>query len=401
MKKRLVIIISNPIQYHAPLYKVAKRMDLFDLHVIYHNDRGVRPYAERFSGTTVSFDNDLLSGGYSYEFLTRGNAATSRQKWEQKWLPTLEERVKAAAPDAVCLHAYNYPAHYRYLLGCHRLGYPVFLRTENEDIMPRPGWRLWLREAFLKWMIPRIDAFLYIGRYNKEFFLKRGVPEEKLIFVPYSADNEYFGLNLDAKTQSAIRAECCAEWDVAPSRMLFLNTCKHRDVKRPQDLIAAWLQANQNLGFAENASLIMVGDGPLNAEMRRMVSAAGAANVVFAGYLSQSKMRRALLSCDYLVNPAVEPWGCTLNEALPAALGQICSDHVVGWPDLVKTGENGFVHGFGNVDHLANILSSCSRHPEWLPGFAAKSRQIAQQYSYETCVKGFHEALERFGRNHH
>ena len=137
MKKRITLVISNPIQYHSPLYKVAKRMDRFDLHIIYHNDRGVRAFADQFAGTTVSYDNDLLGGGYSYEFLTRGDAETPREKWSQAWLPTLEERVVASKPDVVCLHAYNYPAHYRYLLRSRNLGFPVWLRTENGDIMPR------------------------------------------------------------------------------------------------------------------------------------------------------------------------------------------------------------------------------------------------------------------------
>lgn len=70
--KKLVIVISHPIQYHAPLYTRIAQRHRFDLQVIFHNDRGVRSYFDPLANATVAYDNNLLDG-YAHEFLTRAS----------------------------------------------------------------------------------------------------------------------------------------------------------------------------------------------------------------------------------------------------------------------------------------------------------------------------------------
>src|SRR5262249_55855742 len=323
MRKKLCVVITHPIQYHAPLYRRITERDLFDVHVLFHNDRGVRPYFDKLASHQVSYDNDLLSG-YSYEFLTRGDPTGWIAKFKHARLEDLEDRILACRPDAVYFHGYNFWPHLRSLGRLRREGVRVFYRGENEDILPRAAWRNVLRESLLARCLPRFDAILYIGKENKDFFLRRGVPEHKLFFVPYSADNAYFGIDLPQQDRFEIRERVCREWGIDPRSTIFINTCKHRSEKRPLDLVEAYVLARSKMDPGLKSALLLVGDGPLSPAMRDLASRSRTQDIIFTGFVSQSKMRELLLASDYCIDPAEETWGCVFNEDLLAGMG-FCS----------------------------------------------------------------------------
>ena len=393
-KKKLAIVITHPIQYHAPLYKVINKAGLFDLHVIYRDDRGVRPFFDQFSKSYVSYDNNLL-GGYSYEFLTKGEPKNIFEKIYRFLLPSLEKSIIASGADAVYFHGYNYLPYIRAIFRLRRKGIKIFLRGENEDVLGRPPLKNFLRELLLKILLPRIDAILYIGIENKNFFLRRGVPEEKLFFVPYSVDNEYFGINMPSKEKELIREKICEEYKIPLDSVIFINTCKHRIEKSPIDTVRGFIKAFEGLERSEErrAHLVLVGDGPLNAEMRAIVKESGLSNVTFTGYVNQSKLRELMMASDYMINSGAEPWGCTLNEALPVGLGIISSDLVVGYPDMVRQGENGFVYKFGDISGLSSDIKKCIENKNFIKKFSLVSKEIAREYSYENCVVGLNKAI--------
>ena len=247
MKKKLVIVISHPIQYHAPLYSLAARKNLFDIHVIFENDKGVRAYYEKLSNSMVSYDNNLLDN-YSYEFLTKGEPQNFSDKISRVYLSQLEKRIIDAKPDAVYFHGYYNVAYIRTIFSLSKKGYKIFLRGENEDILYRSFLRKIFRELLLRFLFKKIDAFLYIGKANYEFYKKRGIPDYKLFFVPYSADNEYFGINKSQEETLSIRKALCAEYGIQDEAVIFINTCKHRKEKRPLDLLLAYIEAAKEMG---------------------------------------------------------------------------------------------------------------------------------------------------------
>jgi len=392
-RQKLVIVITHPIQYHAPLYRRIAEADLFDLHVIFHNDRGARAYYDQSARATVSYDNGILEG-YHYQFLTRGDPVGLGQKLQQRFLPSLIREIIRHQPTAVYFHGYNHPAHIQAMLRLGKHGIKVLLRGENEDVLPRSWWRNWSRETLLHQLLPKLSGILYIGEKNREFFSRRGFSKDKMFFVPYSADNEYFGINLMDTERLAIRRQIAADYSFDPNQVIFVHTCKHRAEKQPLDVVDGFIKANQHRTTPLPATLLLVGDGPLRSEMEARIVKAELRNAVFTGYVNQSKLKQCLLAADYCINAAPEPWGCVFNEALPAGLGIISSDRVVGWHDMVKIGGNGFIYRFGCTDSLAHILRQCAEHPEWIPGFREESKKLARIYSYDTCVSGLKQALD-------
>ncbi len=359
--RRLSIVISHPIQYHAPLYSYLAADGRFDLRVIYMTDRGARAYFDPFAGRLVQFDNPILTG-YSYTFLRTGEPKSFRERKAEFVNFRLRSELAASTPQAVYFHGYDNPSFWPAMAWCRRHGVKVLFRGENEDELERPPMRRFLRERFLRLLIPRIDAFLYIGKANREFFLRRGVPESKLFYVPYSVDNGYFRDGITDEELARIRGRIRELHHLTRDSRLFIYTHKLRDTMRPLDAVKAWCQAAPS--FVRPATLIMCGDGELRGESEAIARECPTASVVFTGYLSQADLREHLLASDIMINPAIEPWGCSVNEGIASALAIISSDKVVGWPDMSRPGENGAVYRCGDLDALAALISDFASWPD-------------------------------------
>jgi glycosyltransferase involved in cell wall biosynthesis len=395
---RLAIAITHPIQYHAPLYTYLANDGRFELRVFYMTDRGARAYYEPFAKTWVRFDNPILNG-YDYEFLRTGEPKT---QWQQKTEFVqfgLTRELKKWRPEAVYFHGYDNPAFWPAMRWCRRHGVAVLLRGENEDVLPRPPLRRAARELFLKLLMRQVDAFLYIGVENKQFFLRRGVPESKLFYVPYSVDNDYFLGGVGAEQLAAMRHDVRARYALPESSRVFIYTHKLRDTMRPLDAVQAFVKAAPS--FTRANALIVCGDGDLRAEAEREAAQAPDARVVFAGFISQSDLRQHLLASDVMINPAIEPWGCTVNEGLASGLAMISSDWVVGWPDMVRSGLNGEVYHVGDVDALARLIADFgNRSDEEIEAMKRRSFELARtELSFRTCADGLAAAVESFRRS--
>lgn len=395
---RLAIVISHPIQYHAPLYRFLADDGRFDLKVFFMTDRGARPYFDVFAGTMVQYDNPIL-GGYDSTFLRTGEP---KGKWEQRtefMQFSLRRALAGWSPEAVYFHGYDNPAFWPAMAWCRRHGVTVLLRGENEDVLERPPLRRTARELFLRTLLPRIDAFLYIGVENKQFFLRRGIPESRLFYVPYSVDNDYFRAGASDAEIAEIRAAVRATYGLEPGVRLFIYTHKLRGTMRPLDAVNAFVLAAPS--FARPAALLVCGDGELRAECEE-AARASPAPVVFAGFISQSSLRQHMLASDVMVNPAIEPWGCTVNEGLASGLAMIAADKVVGWPDMVRSGVNGEVYPTGELDALARLLEEFVRCSDVeIERRKAASLHLAEtELSFRTCADGIAAAIDTVRQVH-
>jgi glycosyltransferase involved in cell wall biosynthesis len=393
---RLAIAISHPIQYHAPLYSYLARDGRFELRVFFMTDRGARAYYDKFAKQTVTFDNPILSG-YEHVFLRTGEPAGVVAKKTELMQFALRRELARWMPEAVYFHGYDNPAFWPSIGWCRANGVKVLLRGENEDVLPRPRLRAAAREAFLRLLLPRIDAFLYIGTENKKFFLRRGVAESRLFYVPYSVDNDYFRAGAAAGEIAEAREAVRERYGLAADTRVFIYTHKLRDTMRPLDAVKAFAAAAPS--FTRPVALVVCGDGELRAESEAAARDA-AAPIVFAGFIPQSDLRRHTLASDVMVNPAIEPWGCTVNEGLASGLAMIAADQVVGWPDMVRSGVNGEVYPTGDLDALARLLIDfANRDDAAIEAMKAASLRLAEtELSFRTCADGLAAAVESLRR---
>jgi len=384
--RRLAIVTTHPIQYYAPWFRHLAARPGLELKVWYLWDFGVREREDKGFRQTIRWDVPLLDG-YLWEFVPNRSRRPGTDHFWGIDNPELVPRLRDFAPDAILCLGYNYASFARLLLRWDRRQSPLLLRGDSHRLVPRHGFRAWLKRQVVKAVFRRFGAFLYVGGANRDYLRCHGVPEERLFFSPHAVDNDRFMAEGELARRDAEAWK--RELGIPDGRRVVLFVGKFEEKKRPQDLLAAFARA----GLAD-AALLFVGAGALEAELRE--KAVGVPNVYFAGFRNQSLMPCTYAAADVVVLPSYgssETWGLCINEAMCLGKPVIVSSHVGCAQDLVCPGHNGWVFDAGQVESLAACLRDAWSDPDRLRRWGQASVQQVRNYSYERATQGLEAAL--------
>ena len=146
--------------------------------------------------------------------------------------------------------------------------------------------------------------------------------------------------------------------------------------------------------------LVLAGDGPLRGEVEQLIEKRGLTEVVrITGWISSDEVRNEILAARALVLPSfAEGLPVVLMEAM--ALGRpVLTTYVAGIPELVRSGENGWLFPAGSVNDLTAAMEAClSMGPDDLRrlGEAGHCRVI-QRHSIDTEARKLAELFELAG----
>src|SRR4029077_5841450 len=131
------------------------------------------------------------------------------------------------------------------------------------------------------------------------------------------------------------------------------------EVKQQAVLIRAFAQVAATFPAAR---MVLVGDGPLRAELEATALSLGLSGaVLFAGY--QPRPERFLAAMDVFVLPSrAEAMPLVIPEAWAAGLPVVAS-RVGGIPELIEDGRTGLLVESGDVDGLAARLRQLLADP--------------------------------------
>lgn len=349
---RLAIVCSHPVQYYAPWFRHLARRLGAGLRVFYLWHPALADAPDPEFGRVVRWDVDLLSG-YEHEFVPNTAARPGTDHFRGLRNPALPARLRAFSPDAVLLFGYGWETQLRLALSWRDC--PLVLRGDSHLLGRPPGSApAALRSVLLRALFTRFAAFAAVGRANREFYLRHGAPPARVFHVPHCVDN------------AAFAAAAAASPDAARAWRRELGVPDHRRVvgfvgklvpkKRPDLLLRAFARA-----APADTTLLLVGDGPLEGELRDLAaSAAPRSDIRFAPFQNQSAMPRALSALDLLVLPSEgsgETWGLVVNEAMALGVPALVSTHVGCREDLVADDETGWSFPAGDEAALAAALT--------------------------------------------
>ncbi|MEM1326779.1 MAG: glycosyltransferase family 4 protein [Bacteroidota bacterium] len=393
MKKKLIFLYSHPIQYVAPLMRYLAESNHFDVLVLYCSDHGAKAYRDKEFNQELKWDIPLLEG-YNSIFLKNSKKDGGI---DQGFLGLSNYEVlkvlKQQPPSYVIVHGWNYLTHFLTLLNAHKYGHKICLRAESpmsheQQYSPRKSR---LRQLiFGRLLFPKIDYFLYIGQQNKAFFQHYGVPSSKLIFAPYTIDNQRFIDNY--KKYKDQKQALTSSFNLLSDRPVILFCGKYISKKRPMDLLLAFAQLPEGM-----AQLVFVGEGELRSEMEAFITEHQLTDVTLTGFINQSEIPKYYALADVFVmcSQEGETWGLSTNEAMNFALPLVLSDLTGSSDDLVQDGKNGFRFRTGDVDALRDCLSRLLEMPKKdREAMGEVSRQLVQQYSFETIAEELHLNLD-------
>lgn len=373
--KKLAIVVSHPIQYYAPLFAVLAKE--IELKVFYcHNPTPDEVGKDGF-GKAFSWDIELLKG-YNYEFLenvSKNPSVTTKQGCDT---PDIGTHLIAYGATHVVVFGWYLKSHLQALEFCNKQGIPIAARGDSQ-LDPSQHWiKRLVKKLYYPFFLSRYDAFLSVGKRNKEYLQHFGVKSEKIIFSPHAVDQDFWKVER-----------------VKHDRIVFLWVAKFIPKKRPFDVIEAFKLALILVGGEVEVELHLIGTGELLEEAR--LKAKEIPSIKFFGFKNQTELKSMYANADVLVlsSDYLETWGLVVNEGFASGLPAIVSSAAGCSQNLIDE-DTGLVYPMGNVMELKKYMVDFVRiiqNKEVVDRFEKGIAEINGEYSFERNVVSFQEFL--------
>ena len=105
MKKRLAIVITHPIQYYAPLFRLLAEVPDIGVKVFYTWSQTKEKVKDKTFGQEIQWDIPLLNG-YNYEFIDNISKSPGSNRWNGIENPELKKKIEEFHPDAILVFGY-------------------------------------------------------------------------------------------------------------------------------------------------------------------------------------------------------------------------------------------------------------------------------------------------------
>ncbi len=367
--KKLAIIVTHPIQYYAPLFKLlAQKIDVMVFYT--WGNASISKHDPGF-GKIIKWDIDLLDG-YNYTWVNNTAADPGSHHFNGIVNPDLIYQLKLWQPDTLLVYGWAYKSHLS-VMRYFKNKIPVLFRGDSTLLNEKAGLKNIIRYGYLKWVYKHVDCALYAGSNNKAYFEKYGLKKTQLIFTPHAVDNDRFAVQ---RTNEAVNLR--QAFNISEDELLLLFSGKFEKIKDP----ALLLQAFINLGIPK-VHLLFVGNGVLEALLKQ--KAAHHPGIHFMDFQNQSNMPVIYQACDIFCLPSKsETWGLSVNEAMACGKAILVSDKAGCAIDLVKPGINGYIHTAASITDLYKKLAlMVNEGKEGLFLMGEHSKEIIRNWNFE------------------
>ncbi len=270
------------------------------------------------------------------------------------------------AHGAALLHTNNHPVRDAYAIRAARaIGIPVVahLRSVRTGAIP-PALAAWLRNG--------ITHAIANSAYARDWWVASGVvAADRVTVIPNPVACDPVAL-VDVRAAWGIPASapvigCIAHFTSGKGHAFLLDAFA---------LLRHWIP---------NVALLLVGDGPLRAQIATRVQTIGIADAVrFVGY--HERARAIIAGCDVLAVPSeTETFGRVIVEAMGVGT-PVVATRVGGIPEIVQDEVNGRLAAFGDAEAFATALARVLRDPELAARLRAGGRATVATGMFDPAV---------------
>ncbi|SFG93212.1 glycosyltransferase family 4 protein [Pedobacter insulae] len=370
---KLAIIVTHPIQYYVPLFRLLAK--ICDLKVFYTWGEG--GLGEKFDpdfNRKISWDIPLLDG-YSFEVVKNTASDPGSHHFMGIRNPDLIGQLTNFNPDKLLVYGWSYASHLK-VMRHFKNKVPIYFRGDSNLLDDQSNAKKVIRSLLLKWIYSYVDTAFYVGEANKRYYEQFGLKPSQLIYLPHTIDNNRF--SQDRSTESnTLRKELGLNTD----DILILFAGKFESKKDPETLLSAFLKLDN-----PKIHILFVGNGELESKLKTQSSGSRAQRIHFMNFQNQTEMPVIYQACDLFCLPSKGPgetWGLAINEAMAAGKAVIVSDKVGCHFDLVNS-SNGFIFKAGDEGKLTSILISLTKEDLLQKG--VESKQKVKHFSYQIAI---------------
>ncbi|MFB0612674.1 glycosyltransferase family 4 protein [Aurantiacibacter poecillastricola] len=377
---KIAWVTRSFLDYRIPVFRELDRMTDGNLHLTFSGSyvpesvtaKAVHALGERAYPLT----GEMQIGGEDQHHLANRNVSL-------RWQPGLVKHITSLDPDVIVADGFfkwTLPA----ILHRLRYGTPLVIAYERTRHTERNAQGV--RTLYRKQVVKLADAMDCSGELCREYTVRDlGMDPARITTGHMSADTEGLEAAADALTPPMREAK---RGELGLSGVAFLYVGRLDERKGIRELLDGWAAA----GFAAGeATLLLVGDGPLRAEMEARV--ADMRGVKFAGRVAYDELPPYYAAADaFVISTLEDNWSLVVPEAMATGLPILSSVHNGCWPELVRP-ENGWTFAPENTNELASALRAAqSQGRDALAAMGRKSREIVSGFGPTNAARSIIEA---------
>lgn len=384
---RIVWVTRSFLDYRIPVYNALSKLARDDFFLIFGDEKHINPQrvvqkAKNSLGSRAIALKGERCIGKPYNPMEQSKAI-----FRYFYQPGLRRIIRSLNPDVIITDAFNHwtiPVFWiRICKGIkHVMCYERTKHTERNA----PLLKIFFRKLTFRW----IDHMVCNGSLCAEYVEWLGYPQSKLSRGNMAAD--YEGL------QSAVRRFNFSEVDTKKERIgakgpIFLYVGQLIPRKGILQLLNAWMSFTHDSNPV--ATLILVGSGNHEHEVKRFISGNKVDNVVLTGPIDYDEISEYYAIADVFIIATLEDnWSLVVPEAMSVGLPIICSKYNGCWPELVKA-ENGWVFDPLDRENFISTLKSAWNNREMWKQMGKESLRIVRDFTpgeiaaniYDACLK--------------
>lgn len=385
---KVLIVCGHPVQYMSPLLRRMAQHPQLDVKTVYCRLRGAKPGVDPEFGAEIQWDIPLLDG---YTWTEIPNKGTDSEGFWGLYNPGLWKFVREGNFDAVFCHTGYIRASFWITYFASKLSRSAFLfGTDATTLIPldRRMWKRPVKRIFWPLLYRLASQAIAPSHATRELLLSLGVPEDRIAFLPFVVDNDWWLAQSAQVDRESIRAS----WGAGPETAVVLFCAKLQPWKRPMDLVQAFAKAN-----VQNSLLLLAGDGPLKKELQGEVARLSISDRVrFLGFINQTQLPALYTAADLMVLPSeYDACPVVVCEAMLCGCPVVISDQIRGRFDLVRPGLTGDIFPCRDIAALTAVLKRLLLDRAGLGSLAANARQRMETWSPREYIAGLLEAVKR------
>lgn len=374
--RRLAIISTHPIQYNSPFF--AELAKSTEIKVFYTWEKGSEEFDIDF-GKKFSWDIPLLQG-YSYCFV--GNNGNQGKTFLQVRNPGIIKTIELWNPDGILVYGWNYWSHVKCIFSFSNK-IKVYFRGDSTTLTSESKLYSFIKKFFLVFLFSKIDKAFYVGAENKKYFIKYGLKNAQLFFVPHAVDNNFFIETTWGSEQIEILR---SKFSIHSNCVTFIYTGKFIPRKNLHYLVNCFKKIK-----GDNFRLVLIGSGIEEDSLRK--ESESDSRIHYLPFQNQKSMSYIYRLGDIFVMPSIiDTWGLSINEAMASGLAILSSLKVGAISDLVIEGVNGFSFNPFDESDLINKMEMISDKSN-LENYKKASLEIIKKWSFQDSTKALISSL--------
>ena len=377
---RIAWVTRSFLDYRIPVFREVDKLTDGGLHLTFSGEyvpeTVTAKTVETLGDRAYPLSGEFKLGGEDQHHLANRNVSF-------RWQPGLGKHISSLKPDVIVADGF-----FKWTLPAviHRLrhGTPLVINYERTRHTERNAQGI--RTLYRKRIVALADAMDCSGELCKQYTVEDlGMDPARITMGHMSADTE--GLQQAVDGVSEAEREGLRE-RLGLTGVVFLYVGRLDDRKGIREMLDGW----QAAGFAAGeASLLLVGDGPLREELQ--ARAAGMTGVHFAGRVPYDDLPPYYAAADaFLITTLEDNWSLVVPEAMACALPVLSSVYNGCWPELVRP-ENGWTFTPENPNQLADVLRRAQASGrDGLKDMGMQSRRIVADYGPVNAARSVVEA---------